>query len=45
LVIIGDPLSISGQQAKEHGLMDIRDIKDSFGNIIFKVYKAGYVID
>jgi hypothetical protein len=45
LTLIGDPLTISDQQAKEHGLVFLKDILDPKGAVIFKIYSSGYVID
>jgi len=39
-IIIGDPLSISDQQAKEHYLTKIHEIKNPLGNAIFNFYQT-----
>lgn len=38
--IIGDHLSVSSDQAVEHGLAKIKDFHDPFGNTIFSVFRT-----
>ncbi|MEJ2347668.1 MAG: hypothetical protein P8Y17_00505 [Patescibacteria group bacterium] len=42
LTIIGDPLSISEQQAEEHNLVKVAEIKDPLMNVIFEIYRADF---
>lgn len=39
-IIIGDPLSISSNQAEEHNLIKVNEFKDLSGNIIFEAFEA-----
>ena len=36
--IIGDPLSISDKQAKEHGLSKVGEVRDPLGEVVFNIY-------
>jgi hypothetical protein len=40
LVLIGDPLTISDDQAREHNLTKISGIKDTQNNVIFNMFKT-----
>ena len=40
LIIVGDELAISSQQAEEHYLTQVFEIKDPIGYVIFKAYKT-----
>lgn len=41
LVIVGDSLLVSESQAREHGLVELKEITDQKGEVFFKIYEVG----